>query len=269
MQNKHVYDKIFKELEKSGFEKSGTQCRDKIKKLKGEYKKIKDSNRPTGTGRKSGKYFDKLNEILGNKPATMPYAVVDTSADHDAQDSDVESGLTGTKEGETTSSSMQHCNEGQHSGSNGNDESEQNDVSNTSCTSSCTDSDTSNKRKRPKKIDKVDKITSIIDKMVQLQEASDKMFCTIEEKRLKLEEEAMRMEEARQKETWEREDRKRKEEQEFQLKMMQIMCSSRSPIQSPPFSLYGFDSITRGTRGSTPTSSIYEWQQNSPDMIDK
>ena len=124
--NKHVYDKISKELEKSGFEKSGTQCRDKIKKLKGEYKKIKDSNRPTGTGRKSGKYFDKLNEILGNKPATMPYAVVDTSADHDAQDSDVESGLTGTKEGETTSSSMQHCNEGQHSGSNGNDESEQN-----------------------------------------------------------------------------------------------------------------------------------------------
>ena len=58
-------------------------------------------------------------------------------------------------------------------------------VSNTSCTSSCTDLDTSNKRKRPKKIDKVDKITSIIDKMVQLQEASDKMFCSIEEKRLK------------------------------------------------------------------------------------
>ena len=79
----------------------------------------------------------------------------------------------------------------------------------------------------------------------------------------------MRMEEARQKEMWEREDRKRKEEQEFQLKMMQIMCSSRSPIQSPHFSLYRFDSITRGTRGSTPTSSRYEWQQNSPDMIDK
>ena len=116
----------------------------------------------------------------------MPYAVVDTSADHDAQDSDVESGLTGTKEGETTSSSMQNCNEGQHSGSNENDESEQKDVSNISCTSSCTDSDTSNKRKRPKKIDKVDKITSIIDKWCSYRKQVTKCFVLLKRKGLSL-----------------------------------------------------------------------------------
>lgn len=33
--------------------------------------------------------------------------------------------------------------------------------------------------------------------MVQLQEASDKMFCSIEKKRLKFDEEVMKMEEAR------------------------------------------------------------------------
>ena len=63
-------------------------------------------------------------------------------------------------------------------------------------------------------------------------------------------------------------DRKSKEEQEFQLKMMQIMCSSRSQIQSPSLLFYGFDSIANTPRGSTPTSSIYEWQQNSLDMTD-
>uniref|UniRef100_A0A1X7UCK6 Uncharacterized protein n=1 Tax=Amphimedon queenslandica TaxID=400682 RepID=A0A1X7UCK6_AMPQE len=67
--------------------------------------------------------------------------------------------------------------------------------------------------------------------MVQLQEASDKMFCNIKEKRLKFEE-VMKMEEASLKKIWEREDRKRKEEQEFQLKMMQILCSSCLQFQS-------------------------------------
>ena len=120
------------------FDKSGTQCRDK---LKSEYKKIKDSNTPTGTDRKSGKYFNKLNEILGNKPATMPYVVVDILAD-DEQDKDI------IESGDNT----QGHNEGQSIVKDG---SEQNDTSNTSCT----DSYTTNKRKRPKKIEKLDKIT--------------------------------------------------------------------------------------------------------------
>ena len=38
-----VYDMIAVELRKAGFERTGKQCRDKVKKLKGgEYRKIKD-----------------------------------------------------------------------------------------------------------------------------------------------------------------------------------------------------------------------------------
>ena len=92
--------------------------------------------------------------------------------------------------------------------------------------------------------------------MVQLQEASDKMFCSIEEKRLKLEEEAMRMEEARQKETWEKEDRKRKEEQEFQLKMMQIMCSSHSQF-SPHLSHFMGLILLLGVLGVVHLQAVY------------
>uniref|UniRef100_A0A1X7TU17 Uncharacterized protein n=1 Tax=Amphimedon queenslandica TaxID=400682 RepID=A0A1X7TU17_AMPQE len=68
--------------------------------------------------------------------------------------------------------------------------------------------------------------------MVQLQKASDKVFCNIKEKRLKFDDKVMKMEEASLKKMWEKKDRKRKEEQEFQLKMMQILCSSCLQIQS-------------------------------------
>ena len=41
--NKHVYAKLSSELAKHGIEKSGERCRCKVKKLRQEYKKIKDS----------------------------------------------------------------------------------------------------------------------------------------------------------------------------------------------------------------------------------
>ena len=51
-------------MKSAGFERSIEQCRVKIKKLKGEYKKIKDNNQSTGQGRKDWKHCDALNEIL-------------------------------------------------------------------------------------------------------------------------------------------------------------------------------------------------------------
>ena len=46
--NKHVYDKIARGMVEAGHERTGVQCREKIKKLKSEYKKIKDNNGETG-----------------------------------------------------------------------------------------------------------------------------------------------------------------------------------------------------------------------------
>ena len=42
----------------------------KQKKLKLEYRKIKDRHSKTGEGRQEWKFFEVLNDILGDKPAT-------------------------------------------------------------------------------------------------------------------------------------------------------------------------------------------------------
>ena len=69
--NKHIYEKISKKLEEAGYERTGIQCRDKVKKLRQEYKKIKDKMTKTGEeGKKrlidSWDYYEPLDAILGN-----------------------------------------------------------------------------------------------------------------------------------------------------------------------------------------------------------
>ena len=54
------------------------QCREKIKKLRAEYKKVKDNNNQTGNNRKTCKFLEKLDNVLGSKPATRPPILVDS-----------------------------------------------------------------------------------------------------------------------------------------------------------------------------------------------
>ena len=60
--NKDVYEKFSKCMQK-GYIKSAVQCREKINKLKGEYRKIKDQHNKTGTGRKKWKFYDVLDSV--------------------------------------------------------------------------------------------------------------------------------------------------------------------------------------------------------------
>ena len=48
--NKEVYEKISHELNDAGYQRTAEQCREKVKKLNSEYRKIKDSHNKTGTG---------------------------------------------------------------------------------------------------------------------------------------------------------------------------------------------------------------------------
>ena len=77
--NKDVYAKIAKELEREGYKKSGEQCNSKIKRLRFEYKKIKDNRRKTGRGRKEWKFYEALDMILGHKPSTQPPVVIESA----------------------------------------------------------------------------------------------------------------------------------------------------------------------------------------------
>ena len=77
--NQSVYEGVAKEMREAGYERTYQQCRDKIKKLKGEYKKEKDRHNKTGEERTTWDYFDAMDSILGHRPATRPPIVIDTS----------------------------------------------------------------------------------------------------------------------------------------------------------------------------------------------
>jgi len=79
--NKHVYDRMSEELRVYGIQKNGEQVRCKVKKLRQEYKKIKDGHKETGNKRKQWKYYDKINEIMGNRPSVTPPVILDTLQD--------------------------------------------------------------------------------------------------------------------------------------------------------------------------------------------
>ena len=77
--NKDVFVKISKLMEAEGYMKTGEQCCCKIKKLKFEYKKIKDKNGKTGECWKKWKFSEVLDDVLGHKPATQPPILVKSS----------------------------------------------------------------------------------------------------------------------------------------------------------------------------------------------
>ena len=83
--------------------------------------------------------------------------------------------------------------------------------------------------------------------------SSDERFLQLEEKRIKLDEMMLKMEEDRRKESDEREERRRRDEREFQLKLFTLMCNNAQvaphPMMTPPY-YYG-----HGTGSGSSTAS--------------
>ena len=63
--NSQVYHRIAREMQIAGFDRTGQQYRDKMKKLRSEYRKIKDSNSRMGESRSKWKFFEYMDAILG------------------------------------------------------------------------------------------------------------------------------------------------------------------------------------------------------------
>jgi len=67
--------KVFKEvsalLSVRGYSRTFQQCRDKLKKLKSEYRAIKDHNGRSGSDRRSWKWFDLMDDIYGHRPSSV------------------------------------------------------------------------------------------------------------------------------------------------------------------------------------------------------
>ena len=78
VRNQVVFKRIAQQLKEQGVTRDWTQCRAKIKNLKTRYREVKDNNGKTGKGRQTCKFYSKLDEILGHRPASVPSAVLDT-----------------------------------------------------------------------------------------------------------------------------------------------------------------------------------------------
>uniref|UniRef100_A0A3B3QY72 Myb/SANT-like DNA-binding domain-containing protein n=1 Tax=Paramormyrops kingsleyae TaxID=1676925 RepID=A0A3B3QY72_9TELE len=66
--NKKVFAIISSRLEDMGHTRTTEQCRLKIKKLKQDYRKLKDHNNRSGADRETNTWFEALDAVLGHRP---------------------------------------------------------------------------------------------------------------------------------------------------------------------------------------------------------
>ena len=67
--NSKIFDRCSKWLLEMGIVHSALACRLKIKKLRQDYKKTKDWNNKSGNDRRTTKWFDRLDALLGSRPS--------------------------------------------------------------------------------------------------------------------------------------------------------------------------------------------------------
>uniref|UniRef100_A0A8C3B1G6 1-aminocyclopropane-1-carboxylate synthase-like protein 1 n=1 Tax=Cairina moschata TaxID=8855 RepID=A0A8C3B1G6_CAIMO len=73
LRNQHVFNRIAEVLREKGIHRTGDQCREKIKKMKLEYRRLKD-NAKAARGGRGWKFFDVMDRVLNSRPA-LPYAL--------------------------------------------------------------------------------------------------------------------------------------------------------------------------------------------------
>ena len=205
--NKDVFIKIAREMEAAGYTKSGDQCSNKIKKLRFEYRKVKDKNGKTGEGRSNWRYYDAMNAILGDKPATCPPVVVESGCSSHPVQSQVDESLEEQLDDEQSECVSLVSETGSRS--------------ETPASVSASDTETTPQQKKTRKrktkaSDRFDVVESLVEKMVKMQEESEKSYIHLEEKMLEMEE------------------RRQKDSQEFMMRMMALMFQ---PPAIPPGSI--------------------------------
>ena len=77
-----VYKEICREMTKACYNRDFGQCETKLKHLKIEYKKFKDSHRVSGAARKKKpRFFKRMDIFLGDKPQAVGLErAIDTSS---------------------------------------------------------------------------------------------------------------------------------------------------------------------------------------------
>ncbi|KAJ7344651.1 hypothetical protein JRQ81_000601 [Phrynocephalus forsythii] len=68
LRNQHVFNRIAEVLREKGIHRTGDQCREKIKKMKLEYRRIKDNNKAPRGGR-TWKFYEVMDRVLACRPS--------------------------------------------------------------------------------------------------------------------------------------------------------------------------------------------------------
>ncbi|XP_053243555.1 1-aminocyclopropane-1-carboxylate synthase-like protein 1 [Podarcis raffonei] len=68
LRNQHVFNRIAEVLREKGIHRTGDQCREKIKKMKLEYRRIKENNKAPRGGR-TWKFYDVMDRVLASRPS--------------------------------------------------------------------------------------------------------------------------------------------------------------------------------------------------------
>ncbi|KAM4720703.1 1-aminocyclopropane-1-carboxylate synthase-like protein 1 [Rhinophrynus dorsalis] len=71
LRNQHVFNRIADVLREKGIHRTGDQCREKIKKMKLEYRRLKDNNKTLRSGR-AWKFYEVMDRVLTHRP-TLSY----------------------------------------------------------------------------------------------------------------------------------------------------------------------------------------------------
>ena len=69
--NIKVFQEVSTQMSTSGYSRTVVQCREKLKKMKSEYRLVKDNNNTSGASRKNWKWFELMDTIYGHRPASV------------------------------------------------------------------------------------------------------------------------------------------------------------------------------------------------------
>ena len=192
---RHVYVKFARALQTLGFERRADQCRAKMMYLKAYYRKMKGKHKKTGKITSNWKFFNALDAVLDCRPPTRPPVALDTSRE---PNDDEEEGLKKSEDEDEGSIEQFDVS------------TDTEEDSSPSCSPSLTSSSSVKRKKRKYSNNERREamMVNMIKEVIGSQKESKLLFLEMEEKRLKYEAE------------------QRKEEREFQLRMMStLICN--------------------------------------------
>ncbi|XP_016136671.1 zinc finger and SCAN domain-containing protein 29-like [Sinocyclocheilus grahami] len=70
VRNEKVYQHVSERMDAEGFQRTSKQCNIKRKKLRSDYRKVKNQ-KPKGINQKNWKWFDMMDAVYGHRPASL------------------------------------------------------------------------------------------------------------------------------------------------------------------------------------------------------